>query len=526
MGTVRLPEAFKRSYADPSSFPLNLVHKASYFGAQQAYVDRLNDASLRIFTQKNDAEVPFRDLLPSGQGFIKRYIIDDVKLKDWLGDGSVIDPNTATLSGELATKADPRCRFIFVGGKHSRSCLRITRPMLLRILSYHQVIPSFIDMISIFGSQLDARELRFSGFREQTLLSNPPQGLIIPDLGRSGKQFQLCYHLKTVNCTSPVGTSRQEQRWSIRPATFYHQFDVVYGTSLWIVAKGEVKDIKEKIENATGIKGRPEDRAFGTPQECLKSTLSIHLLHCNWSTETWRDYMQWLEYRVDITTDLAVFGPRTFDGGNQVRREYTPKDLQVAQFLEDKVNEAIMVIESNIEVLTQLSKYYEGLVNDAEFPLRQTCANDIRTFSTQLGDMIYDLKIQIGLAKLLVRTTSDRKILILQHLQSQATDKMENLTLSMHREAIAVRIITVVTLIYLPATFVSTFFSTDVIKYQSGTPNESFSLVALVRWLQVTLPLTALTLGIGYAAFKMEDIKRRFTLPNELPLFSRPLKTG
>jgi hypothetical protein len=51
---------------------------------------------------------------------------------------------------------------------------------------------------------------------------------------------------------------------------------------------------------------------------------------------------------------------------------------------------------------------------------------------------------------------------ILQHLQSQATEQMEDLTkltikigTMSQREAIAVRIITVVTLIYLPATFVS-----------------------------------------------------------------------
>ena len=51
---------------------------------------------------------------------------------------------------------------------------------------------------------------------------------------------------------------------------------------------------------------------------------------------------------------------------------------------------------------------------------------------------------------------------VLQHLQSQATEKMEDLTISMGKtgadsqnEAILMRIITVVTLIYLPATFVS-----------------------------------------------------------------------
>lgn len=53
------------------------------------------------------------------------------------------------------------------------------------------------------------------------------------------------------------------------------------------------------------------------------------------------------------------------------------------------------------------------------------------------------------------------------------------------------RIITIVTLIYLPATFVSTFFGTDVIKYQSGA---NFSQEAMYRWLQVSFPLTAVTL--------------------------------
>lgn len=120
---------------------------------------------------------------------------------------------------------------------------------------------------------------------------------------------------------------------------------------------------------------------------------------------------------------------------------------------------------------------------------------------------------------------------------------MEMLTTSMHRvgnlsqkEAIAMRIVTVVTLIYLPATFVSvslslfpskfpiayspkTLFSTDIVKYQDqgnggtvdplGNAYVSFSSLALVRWIQVTLPLTALTLALGYWAFKMADRKRK-----------------
>ena len=67
------------------------------------------------------------------------------------------------------------------------------------------------------------------------------------------------------------------------------------------------------------------------------------------------------------------------------------------------------------------------------------------------------------------------------------------------------RIVTIVTLIYLPATFVSTFFSTDVVKYQGqdGGPGEGvYSSTAMMRWLQVTLPLTAATLTVAWLAFR------------------------
>ena len=109
---------------------------------------------------------------------------------------------------------------------------------------------------------------------------------------------------------------------------------------------------------------------------------------------------------------MVVFGPRDFDGGNQFRREYTPKDLQKAQFLEDKVNEAMMIVESNIEVITRLGTYYSGLVKNPLFPIDQSCAADVHAFTTQLDDMICDLKIQVSRAKLLVRTTTDRKTLV------------------------------------------------------------------------------------------------------------------
>jgi len=167
-------------------------------------------------------------------------------------------------------------------------------------MSYHQVMTGFLDFISVFGTSNEtgeSRELRFSGFREQTTLSKPARGPAVHELGRTGRQFQLCYNLKGVACISPPTQSMKQKVWSIRQAAFHHQFDAETGTAFWIIAKGDL-ELKDRIQNMTGKDGRPEDKAFGTPEECFRSTLAVHLLQCHWSTEEWRWYIQWLE---DVT---------------------------------------------------------------------------------------------------------------------------------------------------------------------------------------------------------------------------------
>ena len=186
----------------------------------------------------------------------------------------------------------------YLYGENSRDKLKTTCGSLTRLLTYHQVMPTYLDFILVFGAQSDAKDLRFSGFREQIRLKISPSEQSIPDLGRSGRLFQMCYNLKGVQFKSHSNESIKLDEWSIRQAAFYHQFDVEYGTTLWIATKGG-KDVLKRYKELVGANGRPEDKSFNDPAACFRSSLSVHLLFCHWSTEDWRWYIRWLEEVLD-----------------------------------------------------------------------------------------------------------------------------------------------------------------------------------------------------------------------------------
>jgi len=96
------------------------------------------------------------------------------------------------------------------------------------------------------------------------------------------------------------------------------------------------------------------------------------------------------------------------------RKNYTSEDLQLVQGYEDQINEVIMILEANNDIMKSLSEFYDGLLkNDAFDPvLKVQCKEDVREFSAQIGDMMYDANMQIRRAKLLVKIAADRKALV------------------------------------------------------------------------------------------------------------------
>lgn len=198
-----------------------------------------------------------------------------------------------------------------------------------KVLTYFQVMPSYIDFMAAFTKKRmdeeDVSDLRFSSFRESIRLSSDEGGLDLPHLAISGHGYQLSYNLKSVANKSRERASwnvnkdaQDTWNWSIRQAAFHHQFDTKEGTSLWIITSAR-NYIQERVRNMTGqteaskqganlapghdlgdeLDSHPRDRTFTTAEDSFIASLSVHLMLAQYASEDWKGYIRWLEQMIE-----------------------------------------------------------------------------------------------------------------------------------------------------------------------------------------------------------------------------------
>jgi hypothetical protein len=216
---------------------------------------------------------------------------------------------------------------------------------------------------------------------------------------------------------------------------------------------------------------------------------------------------------------------------------FTMGDLQRIQHVEEKLQETSLMLKFNVQILKELREHYRYVISLSSFPLqiRTSCEYDIERFYKRILDVEKDMIAQQSRIEMLLCQSAQRKQLmgeILQYRSMRATemsaheaqssaDNMEALTDSMHdiasktkRETVSMRVITSVTLFFLPGTFVATFMSTDIIRF-SDEPG--FHLKGLKIYLAISLPIMALTFLAWFLVYQLarrRDRLTRGTLPD------------
>ncbi|KAH8590628.1 hypothetical protein B0O99DRAFT_579875 [Bisporella sp. PMI_857] len=500
-------DKFTRSCVEAARYPTNLVYHDTYDHISEGYSERLDEQENRIFVDEAKASLTLRDYDEAVKRFKNITICSNLDLQGYL------------MGRMLLGRLDPQCRFVFIHAPHSRERLKTTREMLTFALTYHQVIPTFLDFLFPFGKQQYTQDFQFSGFQSEDRLSEDERGLELRQLGRSGRELRVCYNLKSVE----VSKGQKEWPWSIRQTAAYHSFDVETGKALWFIIKGD-QLMEKRMEAATQAESSIGLKSLSSLAESFSATLQTHLVVFDWCRDHWRWYLNFLEQelhkltREALLVDLDRHSDRNNTNHSLVVVERTrssrlsspPKsasekaagsphrqikqppsypylqripspeagaassfsesqdslntdedfsfgDLQNVQSLEEKANETILVLDTNISTLSQAKLYYREVVISAEFPrdLQTACVRGLAKFERKIGSIIVDLKLQQARTKMLLRLLTDRKNLVSSDPVKALTQDMHEIARKTKQETVSMRIITLVTLFFLPGTFIS-----------------------------------------------------------------------
>ncbi|KAH8726020.1 hypothetical protein GQ44DRAFT_680205 [Phaeosphaeriaceae sp. PMI808] len=540
-------------------YPGNIVGKTAPLQRINAYMERLQSEEKRLFSDEK-AFVKVLDVNEKNRVFTSNCV------------SSLHGVQELLLPAFNLGQPDSTCRFFFIQAKNSRAPLSISSDMLKYIFSYYQIPPSFLDLIFSFGARENAMYNDFSALHKESRLFHKQRGLEIPKLGRSGHDVRISYNLRSVE----YSPNQVPFEWSIRQTAVYHSFDIVTGKTWWINVKGN-RLLENRIFEAEPM----FDDSYADPSAwSLSASLKTHIVFAEWAGENWRSYINDLEEEVQRLTIRTLAAPieqysKSYSrsstlipsetstkstlpvGTNRIHLKEKPKalesrrslpgegianhntipppsarnrrvsldwftfsDIQDVQHIEEKIEEAIVVISFNKTTLEDLRRLYRSLFSENPTNRWMECVEDMDIFEMQLVEIEKDLNTQSVRSKSLLTKLQERKSLlhgILQFRNMEASesfakkaqissDSMETITIRMHeiaiknrQEAVSMRIITLVTLFFLPGTFVATFMSTDVLRW-----TESRSVLepqALITYISISLPLMVITFSTWYALY-------------------------
>jgi hypothetical protein len=338
--------------------------------------------------------------------------------------------------------------------------------MLMFAFTYHQVMAAFIDFVFPFGKQDSPQDFHFSGLRHEVHLSPDMKALRLVELGRSGKDFRMCYNLKSVE-PSP---SQPHWPWSIRQSAVYHSFDVGTGRAFWTIIKGN-ELLNRRIKEATKSLSHGDLSLVRLLSLAFSASLDSHLIIIDWCSESWRWYINYLDEAQESTTRRALLisfdrpakqlcklpqRAATSPPSNRIKRtisrfkqraasatgmltttvplrtlsppvpppefeqdlnnneSFSFSDLQQVQHYQEKINEALLVLRSNMKILTNIKQYYRSLLISGDFPkeIKDGSAKQINHFQSSIDNTINDLEMQQSRAEMLLSTVTNRKNMV------------------------------------------------------------------------------------------------------------------
>lgn len=391
---------------------------------------------------------------------------------------------------QIETETRQGFRICFIRQVNSMSRLLVTRKLFEAFMLHFRVLPQFWEYVLLFGAKFAENEMSPPQLRFRMMAADKTELRT-----RCSAGFECAYGLRFAELNKRGGN----RPWSIRQTAIHHKYKAANKSSSWVMIAAS-----EKTQSSLDLYARScTDLASLNPFE-------FHVLILDSALSNWRSYIIFLTERLTHQSDKVLVA--SIDGKDPAQLPDV-EERQHLKELEDQILDVILVLDSTNDTILSLLENYrrfrqdpcvweetdDGGYDAIEFAFQEKL-KDVSSSRKKVQTLHAKLKSTIDLLSSLLDLGNGHSLRQLAEESRQENLTMRNLTEKSTQDGTAVKVLTMITLIYLPATVVSNFFSTQFVT-QKQEGNNSHVVLLSNAWLfaAICVPLTLGTLIVWWA---------------------------
>ncbi|XEU94918.1 hypothetical protein FSHL1_000202 [Fusarium sambucinum] len=422
------------------------------------------------------------------QGLEESFLSSEIELRKHLSryycQGGDSDAPDSKEGESLA--CCPKSSFFVIEPHYAWSTLPITRDGILSLFKELDVFPEIYRFLTAFGRKEFAQDESFGGL--DTNITTTKSGDCVT--------FELCYLLKYVAKVPdpPPGSFC----WSIRHALIYQKVDTETKRSSHVLIR--LSD-PVKTELAASLK------AEGATSRFVHDWTYLHTVCFKGVDADLRDMINYLDKEITNLSDrVMMFGvePTKTDEINSV--ESSTRDFKSLQFVSDQARRVITCIQINMHTIECLQEKMNHIANWET--LENLNGTTVLLSSTELSKALEEHRFACRNASaVLARATATSQFLrdtislrnseisrLNSEIVNQNTLMIARLADLSGRDARVVKTLTVLALIFVPASFVADFLQMGFISIARESPMKWKADTDLKIYAILALPLITTTM--------------------------------
>ncbi|PGH16149.1 hypothetical protein AJ79_01916 [Helicocarpus griseus UAMH5409] len=402
--------------------------------------------------------------------------------------------------------------------QRSWTTLDISRSHFDDLLRIYNVFPSFWNYVFAFGRKSQENEFAFPGFRGKTTNCKSPG---------SAESYESAYILRRVELNGRALAPGQSP-WSIRQTAVYHQINI-NSLNPFSQTTRRVKSMFIVIAPSAALKQQlSSPNAMEDERQDGTSSLTLHSQVVAESMGGWLDYMAWLEENLTEQTNrvvLAEVGIKAQSPFRAANLSISFADRQILKQFEDSITNLQVISPTMLSTVVRIRDKCQRICQLGHEKGEQRCSC-IETIG-ELNENIEEVKLYVDRAKALKERVGSTVSLLSDLLSYEEAHALKDLAETSHqesrsmaqfteksaRDAAAVKVLTIIGLVYLPTTIVLNFFSTEFVSSQGGDKLK----VSTQAWIlaAVSIPFTVITVTLWWLCVRRKNsFPRAFSQPS------------